>query len=204
MWERETKETSQPQQPSPWLTKPLANSQEQLCSPLTLGEWSNFHLGLMTNKYLISILKSLPLQAVLFGLPLVQPVLTLPHFSPSPISPNFTSLKITAEWAASSELIVHNGPCAPGAPRPANSAPLASEAPKTAPKALSLHVGLGRLCQTDFYSVSHPGKSWGWSWKNEKKAEINSAELKGLVQLGTGMGKFTNQTVHEPVWDNDT
>lgn len=37
------------------------------------------------------------------------------------------------------------------------------------------------------------------AWKNEKKAEINSAELKGLVQLGTGMGKFTNQTVHEPV-----
>lgn len=35
--------------------------------------------------------------------------------------------------------------------------------------------------------------------KNEKKAEINSAELKGLVQLCTGMGKFTNQTVHEPV-----
>lgn len=59
---------------------------------------------------------------------------------------------------------------------------------KTAPKALSLHVCLGRLCQTHLYSVSHPGKSWGWSWRNEKQAEINSAELKGLVQLGTGVG----------------
>lgn len=126
----------------------------------------------MTNNYGINILKSLPLEAriVFFSLPLLQPMLTLPHFPSLPISLNFTSLTITAEraespgWAMCSRL--------PG-----------SETPKTAPKALSLpHMCLGRLCQPDLYPVSHPGKSWGWSCGNEKKAEINSAELKGLEQ----------------------
>lgn len=138
--------------------------------------WVSHRLNdkLVCNSYL----KSIPLlrRSVPFGLLQVRQADTLPHFYPPSVSPHFISLKRSSEHACGvdhdcaksspAKLILHDRQCSLNATY-ANLPVLLivlfcpSLTLKTAAKALNPYVYLERLCQTDSYSVSHPGKCWG-------------------------------------------